>query len=105
MSWSYRCRHYARAAATPSYWRGISSPWPPSDNGCQVPDLPVGAGRVGSGPVWGAKAVARLVQDPAERRAMGERGSDLVLRNHSWDRRAQDTWEILQGVARGAGTP
>ena len=52
-----------------------------------------------------AKAVARLVQDPAERRAMGERGSDLVLRNHSWDRRAQDTWEILQGVARGAGTP
>ena len=49
-----------------------------------------------------AKAVAQLVQAPDESRAMGQRGHELVAKEHSWDRRGQDTWEVLQGVEKGA---
>jgi glycosyltransferase involved in cell wall biosynthesis len=52
-----------------------------------------------------AEAVARLVQDPAGSRAMGQRGSERIVQAHSWDRRARDTLAILQGVARGGGRP
>lgn len=47
-----------------------------------------------------AEAVRRLVADPAEARAMGERGRVAVEREHSWARRAEQTADILQRVAR-----
>ncbi|BDU75920.1 glycosyltransferase family 4 protein [Mesoterricola sediminis] len=49
-----------------------------------------------------ARAVAHLAAHPDEARAMGARGHELVAREHSWDRRGQDTLEVLEGVARGA---
>lgn len=49
-----------------------------------------------------AQAVARLVRDPEGSRAMGRRGHDLVAREHSWDRRAGDTFEVLKGIDRQA---
>jgi glycosyltransferase involved in cell wall biosynthesis len=47
-----------------------------------------------------AKAVARLVADPAEAKAMGQRGHDLVVSEHSWDRRGQSTLDVLQSIAK-----
>lgn len=47
-----------------------------------------------------AQAVARLATDPATAKAMGERGHAIVSQEHSWDRRAQDTLQVLL-AARG----
>lgn len=49
-----------------------------------------------------AKAVADIVNNPAEAREMGKRGHEAVLREHSWDRRAQDTLDILLSVLKRA---
>lgn len=48
-----------------------------------------------------ARAVSRLVGDPVASRAMGLRGHSLVVKEHSWDRRGQDTLEVLQGIMKG----
>lgn len=47
-----------------------------------------------------AQAVRTLAEDPAEGRAMGERGRAAVEREHSWARRAEQTALILERVAR-----
>lgn len=49
-----------------------------------------------------AQAVAQLAQDPVAAKEMGERGHAAVSREHSWDRRAQDTLQILLGTQKGA---
>jgi len=49
-----------------------------------------------------ARAVAQLAADPGEAQAMGRRGHELVAREHSWDRRGQDTLDVLEGIAKGA---
>jgi glycosyltransferase involved in cell wall biosynthesis len=49
-----------------------------------------------------ARAVARLVRDPARSRAMGRRGHERVVQQHSWDHRGQETLDILCGIAKGA---
>lgn len=51
-----------------------------------------------------AKAVAGIMNNPAEAREMGERGHGVVLREHSWDRRAQDTLDVLSSVLKRDAT-
>lgn len=45
-----------------------------------------------------AKAVAYLYHHPEERAAMGKRGRELVEREHSWDKRAEQTDAVLRMV-------
>ena len=49
-----------------------------------------------------AKAVAAIINDPVAAREMGKRGHEVVLREHSWDRRAQDTLDILLSILKRA---
>lgn len=49
-----------------------------------------------------AHAVADIINDPAAARDMGQRGHEVVLREHSWDRRAQDTFDVLLSVLKRA---
>lgn len=51
-----------------------------------------------------AKAVASLMADPIESKAMGQRGYELVSKEHSWDQRSQDTLEVLKSVQRRTTT-
>ena len=52
-----------------------------------------------------ARAVAALAADDAGRRAMGRRGRELIVAEHSWDRRAGDTEQvILDSIAREGRT-
>jgi len=43
-----------------------------------------------------ARAVAELAADPERAAAMGRRGRETVVANHSWDKRAADTFEVIQ---------
>lgn len=50
-----------------------------------------------------ANAVAYIINNPVAAREMGKRGHEVVLREHSWDRRAQDTYIVLSSILkRGA---
>ncbi|MCX7993311.1 MAG: glycosyltransferase, partial [Fimbriimonadales bacterium] len=42
-----------------------------------------------------ANAVRRLYQNPALRAEMGARGRELIVREHSWDARAEATHRLL----------
>lgn len=52
-----------------------------------------------------ADAVSALLASPAKARAMGERGRDLVVTAHDWDRLAERTEAVLEEAARGAIRP
>ncbi len=43
-----------------------------------------------------AEAVARLANDPIERKAMGARGHEMIAADHSWDRRSQQTAQFIE---------
>ena len=45
-----------------------------------------------------AKAVSRLVDDPSLARAMGEKGRMAAVNDHSWDKRAGDTFRLLHEI-------
>ena len=45
-----------------------------------------------------ARAVAELIAKPEEARQMGERGRDVVQREHSWDHRAAQADQLLRGL-------
>lgn len=47
-----------------------------------------------------AQAVADLAANPVEARAMGRRGAELVRREHSWQRRAEQTAAVIARVAQ-----
>lgn len=51
-----------------------------------------------------ARAVRFLYEHPDERRAMGLRGREAIVQEHSWDKRAQDTEDVLiEVIARRQG--
>jgi glycosyltransferase involved in cell wall biosynthesis len=51
-----------------------------------------------------AEAVARLANDPAERKAMGARGHAMIAADHSWERRSQQTAQFIERmIAAGRG--
>lgn len=45
-----------------------------------------------------AQAVADLVTDPARAEAMGRNGLTAAVEKHSWDARAQDTYDLLSAL-------
>lgn len=45
-----------------------------------------------------AEAVARLNTNPDQARAMGQRGAQAVVAEHSWDARAGQTFDIINGL-------
>lgn len=47
-----------------------------------------------------AEAVARLSADPAAAQTMGARGAELVRRDHSWQRRAEQTAAVITRVTK-----
>jgi glycosyltransferase involved in cell wall biosynthesis len=47
-----------------------------------------------------ARAVGELAADPDRARAMGEAGAHLIASEHSWDARAAETAQIIDGVVR-----
>jgi len=47
-----------------------------------------------------ARAVAYLYDHPEEKVAMGKRGRELMEREHSWDRRAEQTDSVLRSMLR-----
>ena len=49
-----------------------------------------------------ATAVAELAANLAEARAMGRRGHELIVREHSWDQRAQQTTDLIRRALEGA---
>ena len=49
-----------------------------------------------------ATAVAELAANPTEARAMGWRGHELIVREHSWDQRAQQTTDLIRRALEGA---
>ena len=61
----------------------------------------VGAGLVVplDDPVAIARAVAYLAAHDADRTTMGRRGRDAIVREHSWDRRAEMTSDLLASLA------
>jgi glycosyltransferase involved in cell wall biosynthesis len=50
-----------------------------------------------------ARAVAELASDTARASAMGQRGRDVIVRDHSWDIRAGATQETLDRLTGSAG--
>jgi glycosyltransferase involved in cell wall biosynthesis len=48
-----------------------------------------------------ADAVARVVADPAEARAMGGRGRDAVVERYSWRARAEERARVVESVVTG----
>ena len=46
-----------------------------------------------------ARAVAQLAAHPEEARAMGDRGLELVRREHSWQRRAEQTDRLIASLS------
>jgi len=50
-----------------------------------------------------AKAVKYLYENENERKEMGQRGRKVVLKEHSWDKRAEDTEKVLKEIARKRG--
>ncbi|MGV3771829.1 MAG: glycosyltransferase family 4 protein [Verrucomicrobiales bacterium] len=48
-----------------------------------------------------AAAVRQLAAEPAMAKAMGDRGRKLVVEEHSWERRATDTYKIIEGMLKG----
>ncbi|MBX9845831.1 MAG: glycosyltransferase family 4 protein [Xanthobacteraceae bacterium] len=49
----------------------------------------------GSAPAL-ARAVAEIAGDPAMRKQMGRRGHELIVRDHSWGRRAEQTADLIE---------
>jgi glycosyltransferase involved in cell wall biosynthesis len=47
-----------------------------------------------------ARAIAELAVDPHRTRRMGEAGARLIASHHSWDARAAETAEAIEGVLR-----
>lgn len=50
-----------------------------------------------------ARAVADLAADPAAAQTMGGRGRAAIVAAHSWDRRAEQTADVLNGLRAGRG--
>ncbi|MBD4390813.1 glycosyltransferase family 1 protein, partial [Xanthomonas citri pv. citri] len=49
-----------------------------------------------------ANAVVRLLQDPAQARALGENGRAYVRRAHDWSVAASQLEQVYAGLAEGA---
>lgn len=50
-----------------------------------------------------AKAVKYLYDNENKRKEMGQRGRKVVLKEHSWDKRAEETEKVLKETARKRG--